>query len=64
MTFIVFVCHFNNYAQAVYVDSNIGNDNNDGSEGSPLFSITKAAEIMGSRKNNNIYVCYKFQTKL
>jgi hypothetical protein len=43
------------HAQAVYVDSNIGNDHNAGTEKSPAFSMNKAAEII-SRKDNDIYI--------
>jgi hypothetical protein len=42
-------------AHVVYVDSNIGDDNNPGTEESPFFSIQKAAEIIRS-KNNDVYV--------
>jgi hypothetical protein len=42
-------------AQAVYVDSNMGNDNNEGTEGAPLYSISKAAEII-RKQDNNIYI--------
>jgi hypothetical protein len=48
------VCQMTIQAQAVYVDSNFGNDNNPGTEKSPVFSINKAAEIIG-RKDNGIY---------
>jgi hypothetical protein len=41
-------------AQAVYVDSNFGNDNNAGTKKSPVSSINKAAEIV-SKADNNIY---------
>ncbi|MBN2348085.1 MAG: hypothetical protein JXJ22_04570 [Bacteroidales bacterium] len=42
------------YAQAVYVDSNTGNDKNQGTKEAPVFSIQKAAEIIRS-KDNSIY---------
>ncbi|HZL11646.1 MAG TPA: hypothetical protein VFC65_16805 [Prolixibacteraceae bacterium] len=42
-------------AQAVYVDSNIGDDKNPGSKEAPVFSIIKAAEIIRSA-DNDIYV--------
>ena len=42
-------------AQAVYVDSNTGNDNNNGTIQSPFFSIQKALEII-KNKDNDIYV--------
>jgi len=41
-------------AQEVYVDSNIGNDQNPGTKEAPFFSIKKAVEIIRSR-DNNIY---------
>jgi hypothetical protein len=41
-------------AQAVFVDSNTGNDNNDGTMVAPVFSIQKAVEIIKSA-DNNIY---------
>ncbi len=41
-------------AQAVYVDSNTGNDKNEGTKDAPVFSIQKAAEIIRSQ-GNNIY---------
>jgi hypothetical protein len=55
ISLFTFICYLNIRAQAVYVDSNIGNDNNSGSEKAPIFSINKAAEII-SRKDNNICV--------
>lgn len=42
-------------AQAVYVDSNIGDDKNPGTKESPVYSIQKAAEIIRSN-DNDIYV--------
>lgn len=54
ISLFTFIYYLNIHAQAVYVDSNIGNDNNPGTEKSPVFSINKAAEIM-SRKGNDIY---------
>jgi hypothetical protein len=42
-------------AQAVYVDSNTGDDRNPGTKESPVYSIHKAAEIIRSR-DNDIYV--------
>jgi hypothetical protein len=51
---LTFVCYLTIHAQAVYVDSNIGNDNNEGTEKAPVFSINKAAEIIKS-KDNGIY---------
>ncbi len=41
-------------SQAVYVDSNTGDNNNPGTKEAPVFSIQKAAEIIRSR-DNNIY---------
>jgi hypothetical protein len=41
-------------AQEVYVDSNIGNDQNPGTKEAPFFSIKKAVEIIRSR-DYNIY---------
>jgi hypothetical protein len=43
------------YSQAVYVDEVNGDDNNDGSEESPFYSIHKAIEIIQSG-DNDIYV--------
>lgn len=43
------------YSQAVYVDSNTGNDDNTGTEDAPVFSIQKAIEIVKSQ-NNDIYM--------
>ncbi len=43
------------HAQAIYVDSNIGNDNNSGTKEAPVFSIHKAAEIIKNREND-IYI--------
>jgi len=55
ISLFTFICYLNIHAQSVYVDSNIGNDNNTGTEKFPVFSINKAAEII-SRKDNNFYV--------
>ena len=41
-------------AQAVYVDSNTGNDNNSGTREAPVFSVRRAAEIIKD-KGNDIY---------
>jgi hypothetical protein len=43
------------HAQAVYVDSKNGDDNNPGTELAPVFSIKRASDIIRSR-DNNIYV--------
>ena len=51
---LVMIYHLNIHAQAVYVDSNTGDDNNKGTKEAPVFSIQKAAEIIRSR-NNDIY---------
>ena len=45
-------------SQAVYVDSNAGDDNNPGTKEAPVFSITKAAEIIRSQ-GNDIYTMKK-----
>lgn len=55
ISFLAFICHLTIHAQAVYVDSNTGTDNNTGTEKAPVFSINKAAEIIKS-KDNDIYV--------
>lgn len=39
-------------SQVVYVDCNMGNDNNDGTEAAPVYSIRKAMEMISSRNNN------------
>lgn len=39
------------YSQAVYVDSQSGNDNNSGAKNAPLCSVQKAMEIIQSRDN-------------
>ena len=43
------------YPQAVYVDSETGDDNNNGSEESPLHSIPKAVEVIRNQ-DNTFYV--------
>jgi hypothetical protein len=40
------------HAQAVYVDSNIGDDKNPGTKKAPVYSIHKAAEIIKASSNN------------
>jgi hypothetical protein len=55
ISLIIFVSCLTIQSQAVYVDSNLGNDNNAGTKNSPVLSINKAAEII-SKKNNDIYV--------
>ncbi|MCX6302785.1 MAG: hypothetical protein NTW82_11430 [Bacteroidia bacterium] len=52
---VFLTCYLTVLAQAVYVDSNIGNDKNPGTKEAPVFSIDKAAEIIRSR-DNNIYI--------
>jgi hypothetical protein len=42
------------YSQAIYVDTNIGDDKNPGTKEMPLYSIQKAAEMVKS-KENDIY---------
>jgi len=54
ITLLVIICHLTIHAQAVYVDSNTGDDNNEGTKEAPLFSIHKAVEIIKSQ-NNDIY---------
>ena len=54
ISLMVFMCHLTVHAQAVYVDSNIGDDKNPGTKEAPVYSIKKAAEIIRSR-DNNIY---------
>jgi hypothetical protein len=48
------ICFLTINAQIVFVDCYIGNDNNDGTEKAPLYSINKAAEIIKS-KDNGVY---------
>jgi hypothetical protein len=55
ISLIIFICYLTIPAQAVYVDSNIGNDNNEGTEKAPVYSINKAAEII-NRKDNDFYI--------
>ncbi len=52
---LAFVCHLTVHAQAVYVDSNIGDDKNPGTREAPVFSIQRASEIIRSR-DNDIYI--------
>ena len=47
-----FSCCITKNAQAVYVDSNMGNDKNPGTKEAPFHSLQKAAEIIGSVDNN------------
>ena len=50
--FLVFIYPFIVNAQAVYVDSSVGEDKNPGTKEAPVFSIQKAAEIIESRRND------------
>jgi hypothetical protein len=52
---LAFICHLTIQAQTVYVDSNMGNDKNPGTQKTPVCSIYKAVEIVKSR-DNDIYV--------
>jgi hypothetical protein len=52
---LLFNFNFTLFAQAVYVDSNTGNDNNNGSLESPLYSIGKAIKTIQS-SDNNIFI--------
>lgn len=45
----------NIHAQAVYLDSNVGDDKNPGTKESPVHSIHKAVEIIKSR-NNDVFI--------
>ena len=54
VSLLAFICHLTVHAQAVYVDSNIGDDKNPGTEESPVYSIHKVAEIIRSQ-DNDIY---------
>jgi hypothetical protein len=51
---MVLICNLNIHAQAVYVDSNTGDDRNPGTIEAPVFSINKAVDIV-RYKDNNIY---------
>ena len=52
---LAFMCCVTMQAQAVYVDSNTGDDNNTGTEESPFYSIQKAVEIISS-DGNDIFI--------
>jgi hypothetical protein len=54
LCFIFCVCNLTINAQAVYVDNTTGDDSNDGTQESPVFSIHKAAKIIRST-GNDIY---------
>ena len=55
ISLLALICHLTVHAQAVFVDSNTGDDKNPGTKESPVYSIHKAAEIIRSR-DNNIYI--------
>ncbi len=55
ISLIVCTCNLAIHAQAIYVDSNTGDDNNAGTEDAPVYSIHKAAEIIKSN-SNDIYI--------
>jgi hypothetical protein len=53
LSLLVFcTCVFIAYPQAVYVDSENGDDSNPGTEAAPFYSIHKAAEIIKSNSNS------------
>ena len=52
--YLVMIYQMTIQAQAVYVDSNTGDDKNSGTKESPVYSVGKAAEII-RRKDNDIY---------
>jgi len=52
LSLISFICYLSVQAQAVYVDSNIGDDNNKGTEEMPVYSIQRATEIIKSTEND------------
>ena len=52
---MAYLFNLNAFGQAVYVDSNTGDDKNPGTKESPVFSIQKAAEIIRIR-DNDIYI--------
>jgi hypothetical protein len=53
--FLALICQMTVQAQAVYVDSNTGNDKNPGTKESPVYSVNKASEIIRTR-DNAIYI--------
>ncbi len=55
LIFMIIIYHLTTRAQAVYVDSNTGDDNNPGTEIAPIYSINKAIKIIKSR-DNDIYI--------
>jgi hypothetical protein len=52
---LALISYLNINAQAVYVDSNSGDDKNPGTREAPVYSIFRASEIIRSR-DNNIYI--------
>ncbi len=52
LSFLVCICVFTVYPQAVYVDSENGDDSNPGTEAAPFHSIHKALEIIKSDANS------------
>jgi hypothetical protein len=52
ISLLICICDLAIHSQAVYVDSNIGDDKNPGTKESPIYSIHKAVEIMKSKKND------------
>jgi hypothetical protein len=57
--FLIMIYPVTIQAQAVYVDSNKGDDKNPGTKQSPVYSINKAAEII-KRKDNDLNICCWF----
>jgi hypothetical protein len=55
ISLLSFICYLATHAQIVYVDCEIGDDNNSGIKESPVNSIHKAMEIIRS-KDNNTYI--------
>lgn len=49
---LAFICNIVIHAQAVYVDSNTGDDKNPGTKEAPFYSISKASEIIRNKDNN------------
>jgi hypothetical protein len=52
LSLLVCTCVLAVYPQAVYVDSENGDDSNPGTEAAPFYSIHKAAEIIESNSNS------------
>ena len=52
LSFLVYTCVLAVYPQAVYVDSENGNDSNPGTAAAPFYSIHKALEIIKSDANS------------